>query len=333
MKKINTAIIGIGNIGYLLSFDKKRSKKTWSHFSAYNKIKEAKLVAVLDSDRKKIYRFKKKNKKINCYTSLTKMIKENDIDLVSICTPAQFHFKNIIELLKLGIKGIICEKPIVINLSQARKVYEITKNKLFYLNHQRRYDPNYQKIKKIINSKRFGNIKSVTVFYPGQLYNILSHVIDILRFLLNDNPKMVSFIERFYGEKEKSATGYIIFENDIITNIVSTGQREKLIFELDFISDKGRVKIQNNGNKIVYSFFKKSKDYSNYYELGLSKNLRLKNSDPLLSLIKDAVVNYKSKKRSEALCSAKDGFYVISTIKAIEKSINKNGKIYNVEKI
>jgi predicted dehydrogenase len=261
------------------------------------------------------------------------MLIENEIDIVSICTPDKSHFKIIIELLKSGIKGIICEKPIVTNLIEARKVYELTKKKLFYLNHQRRYDTNYQKLKKIINSKSFGNIKSVSVFYPGQLYNILSHMIDILRFLLNNNPKKVSFIERFYNEKEKSATGYIVFEKDIIVNVNSTGQREKLIFELDFISDKGRIKISNNGNKIDYNLFKKSKNYTNYYELNKSKNLKIKNSDSLLSLIKSAVLNYKSKKKSKILCSAEDGFYVISTIKAIEKSLFNAGKICHVEKI
>ena len=40
-----------------------------------------------------------------------------------------------------------------------------------------------------------------------------------------------------------------------------------------------------------------------------------------------------SKKKSKILCSAKDGFYVISTIKAIEKSLFNMGKIYHVEKI
>lgn len=333
MKKIYTAIIGIGNIGYQFSLDKKRLKKTWSHFSAYNKIKEAQLIAVLDKDKKKLYKFSKIHKSIKCYTNLKQMLIENEIDIVSICTPDKSHFKIIIELLKSGIKGIICEKPIVTNLIEARKVYELTKKKLFYLNHQRRYDTNYQKLKKIINSKSFGNIKSVSVFYPGQLYNILSHMIDILRFLLNNNPKKVSFIERFYNEKEKSATGYIVFEKDIIVNVNSTGQREKLIFELDFISDKGRIKISNNGNKIDYNLFKKSKNYTNYYELNKSKNLKIKNSDSLLSLIKSAVLNYKSKKKSKILCSAEDGFYVISTIKAIEKSLFNAGKICHVEKI
>lgn len=333
MLKINTAIVGIGNIGYELSFDKKRKNSTWSHFSAYKKIKDSQLVAVVDNDLIKLRKFKIKNPKINCYSNIREMLQSEKIDLVSICTPPRLHYYNIITLLKNGIKAIICEKPMVENITQARKIYNLTKNKIFFLNHQRRYDQNYQKLKKIITPNNFGRLRSVTVYYPGQIYNILSHVIDIVRYLINLNPLKVSFVERNYNEKEKSATGYILFEKDIIVNIISTGKRENLIFELDFISDKSRIKIKHNGKKILLSKFKKSPNYSGYFELSNEKKIKVFKSDPLLNLIKNAVRSVKLSNNKHNISKSIDGFYVISTIKAVENSIKNNGKLFRVQKL
>lgn len=333
MLKINTAIVGIGNIGYELSFDKKRKNSTWSHFSAYKKIKDSQLVAVVDNDLIKLRKFKIKNPKINCYSNIREILQSEKIDLVSICTPPRLHYYNIITLLKNGIKAIICEKPMVENITQARKIYNLTKNKIFFLNHQRRYDQNYQKLKKIITPNNFGRLRSVTVYYPGQIYNILSHVIDIVRYLINLNPLKVSFVERNYNEKEKSATGYILFEKDIIVNIISTGKRENLIFELDFISDKSRIKIKHNGKKILLSKFKKSPNYSGYFELSNEKKIKVFKSDPLLNLIKNAVRSVKLSNNKHNISKSIDGFYVISTIKAVENSIKNNGKLFRVQKL
>lgn len=333
MLKINTAIVGIGNIGYELSFDKKRKNSTWSHFSAYKKIKDSQLVAVVDNDLIKLRKFKIKNPKINCYSNIREMLQSEKIDLVSICTPPRLHYYNIITLLKNGIKAIICEKPMVENITQARKIYNLTKNKILFLNHQRRYDQNYQKLKKIITPNNFGRLRSVTVYYPGQIYNILSHVIDIVRYLINLNPLKVSFVERNYNEKEKSATGYILFEKDIIVNIISTGKRENLIFELDFISDKSRIKIKHNGKKILLSKFKKSPNYSGYFELSNEKKIKVFKSDPLLNLIKNAVRSVKLSNNKHNISKSIDGFYVISTIKAVENSIKNNGKLFRVQKL
>ena len=67
------AIIGFGNIGYLLSKDKKR-KNVWSHFEAYKKIKKTKLIAIVEVNKKKRNFIKKNFPKIIIFKSLSKLL-------------------------------------------------------------------------------------------------------------------------------------------------------------------------------------------------------------------------------------------------------------------
>ena len=102
---------------------------------------------------------------------------------------------------------------------------------------------------------------------------------------------------------------------------------------MDFISDKSRIKIKHNGKKILLSKFKKSPNYSGYFELSNEKKIKVFKSDPLLNLIKNAVRSVKLNNNKHNISKSIDGFYVISTIKAVENSIKNNGKLFRVQKL
>ena len=96
MKKIKVGIIGLG-VGY-------------KHFEAYKFSKYADVKKVSDFSKKKIDNFKKKFPKISTTNNASDLIKDPNIDLVSIASYDEFHFEQIKECIKYK-KSIFVEKP------------------------------------------------------------------------------------------------------------------------------------------------------------------------------------------------------------------------------
>src|SRR5438552_16251967 len=54
-------------------------------------------------------------------TSFDDVLRMDDIDIVDICTPAAFHFGQILTALAAG-KEVVCEKPLVLSLAEIDQV-------------------------------------------------------------------------------------------------------------------------------------------------------------------------------------------------------------------
>ena len=129
MKIFKAAIIGFGNIGYYYSLDRKR-KKTWSHFEAFEKIRNTKTIAIVEINKKKRFYIKKKFPKIKVYSQLEDLLSDrNDIDIFAISSPTKTHYSILKKLIAVKAKIIICEKPICSNILQAKKIYSQLINK------------------------------------------------------------------------------------------------------------------------------------------------------------------------------------------------------------
>ena len=111
MKKIyKSAIVGCGNIAG--NYDKIVPKKvSFTHAGAYKIIKRIKLVAICDNNFKNLSNFSKKWKVSNKYTDYKEMIKNEKIDILSICSPTNTHYSILNYALKFKhIKAIFFGK-------------------------------------------------------------------------------------------------------------------------------------------------------------------------------------------------------------------------------
>jgi len=100
-------------------------------------------------------------KQYNCegYTDYQKMLKEADIDAVTICTPSGTHTDFGIKAALAG-KHVIVEKPIDVNLEKADKLIEICKSQKVILGIilQRRYSKGVMDLKKLLDEKQLGKL-------------------------------------------------------------------------------------------------------------------------------------------------------------------------------
>lgn len=57
-------------------------------------------------------------------TSLEELLADEDVEIVVICSPPQFHAQQVIAAMEAGKKGILCEKPFATDPEEARRITE-----------------------------------------------------------------------------------------------------------------------------------------------------------------------------------------------------------------
>ena len=151
MKDIKFGLIGCGRI----------SKK---HFEAIAKISNAKITSCSDIIESRAKEACKNYNIITCYTDYIKMMDNEDLDAVLICTPSGMHPEMGIKAAERKI-NVITEKPMAIDLRSADdlvKACDQNKVKLFVIK-QNRLNPSIQLLKKAIDKGRFGRLFSATI--------------------------------------------------------------------------------------------------------------------------------------------------------------------------
>jgi predicted dehydrogenase len=249
------AIVGCGRIGM-------------RHAEHIQKL--AQLVAVCDTDESKAAFFAEK---FNCkaYHNIEDMLaNEQEIDVVSICSPNGLHAKHAILSLEAGFH-VLCEKPMAINVQDCGEMIKTAEkmNKRLFAIKQNRFNPPVAAVKKLIDENRLGKIYSVqlTCFWNrnedyyhnswkgtkdldgGTLYTQFSHFVDLLYWLIGDVKQAKSLMGNFahQGIIEFEDTGVVILEflNGAIGTINYTVNSYKKNMEgsLTIFGEKGTVKI------------------------------------------------------------------------------------------
>lgn len=101
MDKIRTAVIGCGKVGA-------------THALAYKTLPNSELCAVCDVSQKNANQFAK-DYNVRAYSDIKKMIRENGVQVVSVCTPHPLHAEPTCEAAEAGA-NVICEKPLASDL-------------------------------------------------------------------------------------------------------------------------------------------------------------------------------------------------------------------------
>lgn len=153
------------------------------------------------------------------------LLDRKDIDIIEVCTPNLYHKDIIIDSLNAG-KHVICEKPLAMNLAEAKEILDAANSHLELISQvtfNYRYAPVVMKARQLINDGFLGRPYSARISYlhagnvdpnrptywkiqkqfcgGGSSYDLASHVIDITRFLLGDFKKVFSKLEIFVKKR------------------------------------------------------------------------------------------------------------------------------------
>jgi predicted dehydrogenase len=319
------AVIGLGNIGFKFSHDEKR-KGTWSHVDAYSKCPATNLVGAVEIDQNTIDLFHSTFPKIPVYPTVKALFTAQHIDIVSICVPTQLHFPLFKEIIEHDTRAIFCEKPLSGSVNESEQMVSLAKEKNIVLavNYTRRWQNSFILVKNMVNGGKIGNLRTITAYYPGRIFNIGSHLFDTVRMISKIQPVSYSAVTIQPGP-DPSISGWIYCNQSVFFSFIATGKREDLIFEIDIIGDEGRIKILENGEIVEYYQFKESNRYSSYRELVKEEIPIIAENDRFVEAISN-IVHVLEGSALEVLCSGHDGLAVDMIIDAILRSSQLNGK-------
>ncbi len=150
---IRFAILGCGNIAHRVA-------------NGILHAKNATLYAVASRSEEKAIQYKEKYGAKVYYTDYEQLCRDENVDVIYICTPNQLHYAQI-ELCLCHHKNVVCEKPMVKNQKQVKELFQKAKDANCFLMeaHKTCFTPLNQLIKKRLNSNEFGKIISIQADY------------------------------------------------------------------------------------------------------------------------------------------------------------------------
>ena len=124
------------------------------------------------------------------YADAGEMLAKERPDLVSICTWPPLHAELTELAFANGVSGVWCEKPMAVHLTEADRMVaaaEAAGGRLV-INHQRRYLPRYLQAIDLMRNGTIGDIIQINGICGGDALTDGTHLIDMTRFLNNDDP-------------------------------------------------------------------------------------------------------------------------------------------------
>ena len=167
-------------------------------------VSEAEVIALSDIDMNRANQLAKELRTPNLVTSdVAELFRSDLVDAVIIASPDHLH----VDHLRLAMqtkKPTLCEKPIATNIEAARGIAkEITTfqekigKELIHFGFMRRFDPQYRKVRELVDSGKFGaplfirvitrNVSSTGASDTGLYTNIAIHDFDIFRWLFKSD--------------------------------------------------------------------------------------------------------------------------------------------------
>jgi len=188
VKKLGVAVIGTGFWGR-------------NHARIYKELEETELLAVCDINAERAKRTAKQFD-VTSYVNSGKMLKEEDIEAVSICTWSTSLSKEALKALKAG-KHVLVEKPMAANAKQAKKLLTTAQKEGLHLTvgFLMRFIPGMRHIKRAVEDETIGELVCATAKrvseWPerigdvGVVKDLAIHDIDVIRYLFDEEPNAV----------------------------------------------------------------------------------------------------------------------------------------------
>ncbi len=185
MKKLGVAVIGTGFWGK-------------NHARVYKDLASTSLVAICDVNRERA-KIIADQYGAKAYTSSSQMLRNEEVEAVSVCTWSTMLAKEALKALRAG-KHVLVEKPMATNTKQAEKLLLVAEENGLHLTvgFLMRFIPGLQSIREAIETKKIGELVSATAKrvsqWPerigdvGVVKDTAIHDIDIMRYISSQDP-------------------------------------------------------------------------------------------------------------------------------------------------
>jgi UDP-N-acetyl-2-amino-2-deoxyglucuronate dehydrogenase len=340
-KKLGFGIIGIGNISTF-------------HAKCIQQIEKCELIAVCSRSEVKAKKAAQEYS-VPYHTNFVDLIKRDDIDVISICTPSGMHLEPAIAAAKAG-KHVIVEKPIEIMLERADQIINTCQeaNVKLAVIFQNRFGEAVQRLRKAVQQGQLGKLilgdayikwHRTQEYYNtegwrgtlqgdggGALINQSIHTIDLLQWIMGPVKTVYGKVGTFthHIEGEDMGLALLTFKNGAMGVIEgSTSIYPGFPERLEIHGEKGTVVLE--GGKIKTWAIEGSKEQPRH----LNEEARsVGASDPMAISIEGHLAQYRDfidaiHKDREPMVNGIEGRKALEIVLAIYRS-SREGKVVTI---
>ncbi|RMG52075.1 MAG: gfo/Idh/MocA family oxidoreductase [Acidobacteria bacterium] len=338
-EKIRIGVIGCGHWGP-------------NHIRNFTHLPDAEVVAVADLNPERLTIIQQQYHHLALYEDHRALLARDDLDAVVISTPTRTHYAIAREAL-LADKHVLCEKPLCHSVEEGDELIALAeqRRRILMVGHVFLFNNGILKLKDLITSGEIGRLYYITAKRTNlgpirqdvnSVYDLASHDISILNFLLDALPERVSAVGRAFLQDGLEDVAFISlhYPNDVLANIHVSWLDPKKIRQITIVGDKKMVTwddlsrigpVQIYDNRIIsHPYYS---DFGEFQLLTREGNVTIPHvhmEEPLklqsqyfLTCIRTGHIR---------LCTAHQGVDVVRVIRAVEESLEHQGKPIEVDR-
>jgi predicted dehydrogenase len=265
-KIYRVAIIGLGRMGSTIDDERPTGSPAVSIAAACHASQRLEVVAGADIDPAKRDAFQARWGVAALYDDYLEMIRQEQPDLVAICTKGVLHAEMTVAVAEANVPMIFCEKAIACSMQEADAVLAAvgSRNTPFNTGVLRRFNRSYHITRRMIADGEIGEPRAAVHYAASNLLHGHIHSLDTLSFLLGD-PKIVSIwgellprdvvIENNRLDKDPNAIYQVLFANGVEATTAPAGT-----WEFEVIGSLGSIRVRNNGDSLQLCTAKSKKE-------------------------------------------------------------------------
>ena len=159
------------------------------------------------------------------YSNIEELLNDEELDLVTIATPNNFHKDYAIRCLK-ALKHVVCEKPVTMIVSELEEIITVSEsvNRVFSVHQNRRWDKDYVIVKQLLSENNLGKpyfIESRVQGSRGAMHGWRGHKINGGGMVLDWGVHLIDQFLNLIDSKVVSVTAHLfnLYSDEVDDNI------------------------------------------------------------------------------------------------------------------
>ena len=317
------AVVGCGQIGLLFDEDSSQIRPA-THTAALSMNPRTELVALVDDKPEKLQRAAERYPGVPRFADCGEMLEAVRPELVAVATPPETHRKLVEQCATGGVRAIVCEKPIALDLEDARRMVDgcAAAGVLLFVNHTRRFDPLIRRAREAVAAGAIGDVLQAMCVYTRGVMNNGTHLLDLLRFFLGDATAVWGVSKGSVDvplPEDMAVDGRVEFAGGALATIhhVDDG-----VFDVTLIGHRGELALTQVGFRLEWTYVRRRADGSG--ELDPAERRAEGEQRSFMAAMVDHVVACCDG-REKPVSRGEDGRAALALVWALRKSADLGG--------